>query len=148
MCRAAMRAQLWLHAHPRAARRNRSLDNCILAQSSTTSFSLPMRETAAAKCVLQSASGSTRIAGLEGAAIWRFDARNFSRSPRNETKSTGRLSGAREALSLVARHPVGGALTVARHPVGGALTVARRAFIAQLSSRSGVVCRRSTTIHI
>jgi outer membrane receptor protein involved in Fe transport len=65
--------------------------------------------------ILGNASGRTRIAGLESAAIWRFDGGKFLASYGYMKGSRpDAVSGVREALPLVPRHHVGGDLMFER----------------------------------
>src|SRR5262245_33114071 len=65
--------------------------------------------------ILTNASGSTRIAGLESAAIWRFDGGKFLATYGYMKGSRpDAISGARESLPLVPRHHVGGDLMFER----------------------------------
>jgi iron complex outermembrane receptor protein len=65
--------------------------------------------------ILQNASGVTRVAGVEGAAIWRFDGGKFlgtygySRGTRTDP-----ATGAREPMPMLPRHRVGGDLMFER----------------------------------
>jgi outer membrane receptor protein involved in Fe transport len=81
----------------------------------TNAIQLADADDASGDGVLRNASGSTRIGGVEGAAIWRFDGGKFlgsygySRGTRPDA-----TSGLREPIPLLPRHRVGGDLMFER----------------------------------